>query len=572
MAIEIVAVPNGDDVVLAWRTGKVAGCLGYAVERQPKGGSAQYIETELPFQGQPKPATGERRPSTVWPIQRFVWTDHVAPTETQIRYRVRAVKGTWDKPKAVAASEASKWTPWVTCATESTPGYHLYPNRGIVASPWVERQMEELKKAASDPNTSEAKLLQAAISTPRTPLRERLAGQVLSAIRAQFAKAASAGEELHVALYELRDRELTDLLCATGARAHVILANGAFDSKDPDPNSSAAKDLKAAGVDLQRRMVKPGHYAHNKFIVFGEPGHGRVWTGSTNWTPSGLCTQANHGVLVDDPDLADAYLGYWGRLHDAKSGYPKQLKAGDSQPGQATANGTVSTRAWFTPVPAQADLTDARALIRGAQEGALFLMFRPGDTDTLIDDIKALHGQGRFIRGVVNQGFLGPNSAPAIEFFNKSAKADHGDPELLLPDRLKGPVGPFDTEPAVQGVLIHSKTVVLDPFGDHPVVITGSHNLGTKASGKNDDNLLIVEGAPGLAREFAVYIMNVYDQYRWRYEKGLREKVPAPAPAKPKGKATSNHWDGLQTTAAWQNDSYLKKSAVEVAFWFGGRA
>ncbi len=46
--------------------------------------------------------------------------------------------------------------------------------------------------------------------------------------------------------------------------------------------------------------------------------------------------------------------------------------------------------------------------------------------------------------------------------------------------------------------------------------MTGSHNMGPKASGKNDDNLnLIFDGA--LAKEYAVNIMAIYDHYRWRY-------------------------------------------------------
>ena len=43
-------------------------------------------------------------------------------------------------------------------------------------------------------------------------------------------------------------------------------------------------------------------------------------------------------------------------------------------------------------------------------------------------------------------------------------------------------------------VNIHSKVIVIDPFGQHPVLMTGSHNLGYKASTENDDNLVIIEG------------------------------------------------------------------------------
>ena len=561
-AIKIVARPNGDDVVLAWRTERIDNCIGFALERQVRGKEAEYLETELPFAGQ-EATKGERRPCTQWPIQRFVWTDHLAPHKVDLKYRVRPVYGTPDSPTPAKAAEASAWTSWIRCETMSTPGYSLFPNRGIGASQWVEDEIEELR--AATPGVSDASLLSTAISTTGSRLRERLAGPVLGAIRAQFALAANRNEDIYAALYELRDDELIDLLCTAGSRAHVVLANGAFSKEDPDPNADAAKRLRNAHVDVTRRIVGAGHFAHNKFVVFGAGDQRRVWTGSTNWTPSGLCTQANHAVLVEDPVLADAYVAYWNRIRSSLDGYPASFKAANAVPGRGT-EGAIETRAWFTPVPKQVDMEDARALIRGAQHGALFLMFRPGDSETLIDEIKALNGKGKFIRGVANQNFLGKQSAPTIDFFNKSAKALEVNPSILLPARLSAAVGALDKEVAASGVLIHSKIVVLDPFGDHPVVMTGSHNLGTKASAKNDDNLLIIENAPGLAQEFAVYIMNTYDHYRWRYEKALREKPGVQGVAgsmPPAGK-----WKGLIPSDKWQNASYLKKSAKEVSFWF----
>jgi phosphatidylserine/phosphatidylglycerophosphate/cardiolipin synthase-like enzyme len=39
-----------------------------------------------------------------------------------------------------------------------------------------------------------------------------------------------------------------------------------------------------------------------------------VLTGSTNWTTSGLCTQLNNVLIVEDPDIAARYLDQWGKL------------------------------------------------------------------------------------------------------------------------------------------------------------------------------------------------------------------------------------------------------------------
>jgi phosphatidylserine/phosphatidylglycerophosphate/cardiolipin synthase-like enzyme len=64
--------------------------------------------------------------------------------------------------------------------------------------------------------------------------------------------------------------------------------------------------------------------------------------------------------------------------------------------------------------------------------------------------------------------------------------------------------------------MVHSKVVVIDPFGRHPVVMTGSLNMGPKASAVNDENLLIIEGNGALASQYATKIMEIYNQYQWR--------------------------------------------------------
>lgn len=573
MTIDVVVRANIDGVVIARRTpGKIEGCLGFAIERDVEGDAVKSVvlDTQLPFMGQAAAPAGTTKPSTTWPIQRFVWTDYEAPETTAVRYRIRPVGGSPETTEPFADEACSAWSdPVIRRATESSPGYALYPNRGVVAAPWIEKRVKVLQHAAGKPRPSGWSIVQREIADPNSSLRADLAGPVLAALRDEFARAERDGESIHLALFELRDRELIDLIKAAGPRAHVILANGSFDTDDPDPNSQAADELTADGIDLRRRMVSSGHYAHNKFAVFSKgDGPERVWTGSTNWTPTGLCTQSNHAVLVSDATLARSYRDYWERLAESGSGYPPKLADDDTT---ATSPGQSDTRAWFAPVKHYVDLDDAGALIDGAQQGALFLMFRPGNDHTLVDNLERLHTRGLFIRGVVNRGFLGQdNTAPAIDFFNASATAQHVDPDLVLPDRLSETVGTLDPEVGVQGVLIHSKVVVIDPFGNDPVIITGSHNFGQKASAHNDDNLLIIRGQKNLAAEFAVYIMNVYDHYKWRYSLGLRrkhdDKPPVAAIAK---SATHHNWYGLIPGDRWQTPHYLARAALQASFWFG---
>jgi len=93
--------------------------------------------------------------------------------------------------------------------------------------------------------------------------------------------------------------------------------------------------------------------------------------------------------------------------------------------------------------------------------------------------------------------------------------------------------------------------------------MTGSHNLGTKASGTNDENFLIIRDAPGLASAYATNIMAVYNQYRWRFNRV--HQVP------------STSFDGLKDNEFWQPwlwtgaKSQASKATKlrEMDFWVG---
>ena len=59
--------------------------------------------------------------------------------------------------------------------------------------------------------------------------------------------------------------------------------------------------------------------------------------------------------------------------------------------------------------------------------------------------------------------------------------------DALVPRNIKTQFHEWEKELlGASMVNIHSKVIVLDPFGENPVVMTGSHNLGYKASQKND--------------------------------------------------------------------------------------
>jgi Phosphatidylserine/phosphatidylglycerophosphate/cardiolipin synthases and related enzymes len=91
--------------------------------------------------------------------------------------------------------------------------------------------------------------------------------------------------------------------------------------------------------------------------------------------------------------------------------------------------------------------------------------------------------------------------------------------------------------------IIHDKVVVIDPFSDDCAVITGSHNLGHKASFNNDENLVIIRGNRKLAAAYASHVLDVYDHFAWRVaQQDPRQKGDGFLKVKP------DDWQGSTST------------------------
>ena len=190
------------------------------------------------------------------------------------------------------------------------------------------------------------------IAKPGTPLRNALSGLLRPQLLALLDDVKKNNGEIYAALYELNDPELIARLQALGQKCHLILANGAFKPPANDENKAVRAQLHGK-VDLHDRLVSSGHFAHNKFVVAcdsaGKPQ--RVLSGSTNWTVTGLCTQANNGILVDDADLGAFFINEWNLLKAAGNGYPASLMQANSTSKSFTVDGGTITQ-WFAPTSA----------------------------------------------------------------------------------------------------------------------------------------------------------------------------------------------------------------------------
>ncbi len=298
-----------------------------------------------------------------------------------------------------------------------------------------------------------------------------------------------------------------------------------------------------------------------------------VWTGSTNWTITGLCTQSNNALLVENGELANWYLSEWQVLVDAGNDYPAALfNQNDQTRTAALGSDATSSQVWFAPVRNTVDLASARERINGAREGILFLMFNPGPAGTLLNDIverttpgSATYDPNLHVHGVLNQD-PSTTAHPIVGLFHRGDLTE-ADIDVVLPAAVDSDFAFWLKELSYSLVMVHSKCIVLDPFGTKPAVMTGSHNMGPKASGQNDDNLLIVDNSPKLAEAYAVYIMGVYNQYRWRYYQ--REAAKGTVPATGAQSEAAPTWAGLADDDAWQTKYFNASSPEqrELNFW-----
>jgi phospholipase D-like protein len=565
MTIKLQCLANCDDVLLTWQVtdpadGSIPGCLGFAVEIKDQTGKVEALSNLKGFAAD-QPQTGQTQPTTTWPLQTYEWIDHSILVGNQVQFQVTAMMGT---PGNLTRGETSGWSGVQTLTTAIDAKTSVFFNRGVILSQFVTR-------FAKQNNLTTTKALKAALGNEVTsPIMQFLCGELGKAIRGILKQAqADPKIEIYCALFELDLPDLIDGLIALGNRAHVVLSNGSVAKAGGDENSAAAAQLQGK-VDLHRRMVAPKGLGHNKFAVVcmnGQPFG--VWTGSTNWTLTGLHTQINNGIAVEDAALAQAYLDHWHALVAAGDAFTSPLKSGDANAqGPFPLVAPQQARAWFSPQAAGtpgvggADIEDLMALVNAAKQGILFIMFMPGQ-EPLTSILKRQEG-GLYVRGVVSTLPTGTKDKPSGTFQIMNGKDfKQYSLDVIQPQGAQA-VGDFLAEFSRQQFLTgigfaitHSKVIVIDPFGDKPVLVTGSHNLSVSASEKNDENLLIIENCPELARAYAVNCMSVYKTYRW------------PAYQHDAQNANAKDDGYLAITDAWQTTALNADTLADLKFWLG---
>ena len=574
------AFANNEVALLAWSIDEaIADCLGFDITRiYPESGEEQPLAAWVPFRGQTN--TGMQAQSTrVWPIQKMSWRDLTLrkrrdrlsrrPDEVTVRYRVRAV-GRFKPgmepvpvdPKAPKYDGAPIPLGYMgegalTNTVRVTQHYGAMRatfTNGILSAQWLRRALKE-KGEELTPKT-----ITAHISTPNDEIRGYLTGDVLAMLQELLHRTElEPGSRLKMAIYELWDEDLVELIAARRDVIDLILSNSSKGHQDShwDSGNHLMRELLTdlMGDHKTDRMFNNGHIGHNKFVVFEDASGApkAVLTGSTNWTPTGLAGQSNNAMLIENDVIAAAYLDYWNDLkadtasftspnplYDSASNVQGEAlrKANAAKRVETTLTDGTNLVLWRAPNThaktkkagaAPADLAEVYSLIDKARDAIFFAVFLPsqsGKTSVIEEAIRiGASRQDLIVYGAVSDVMAMPNYVPPVhgagphEKPTQPAIYNNGEIHVVRAVALNKDdvVGGFESELLTVGkAIIHDKIVVIDPLSPDCTVILGSHNLGFKASYENDENLMIIRSNQTLAQAYMTHVLDVYDHYRFR--------------------------------------------------------
>ena len=280
------------------------GLKGFAFRRETVGAGgtgAEFLRSQKVFKSvvpDPKNAHDPADPSKParfftdkFPVQSFLWGDYAASPGTLYRFVVQPMYG---DPGALTTDPRDEITFEITTEKEWRAGetHGVWFNRGAIASQYFAEEFGN--KPPQD------------INNPGDPEVIWLSRGLLEACLG-YINETVPGDALRVAAYEFTYPPILNALKALidGGIDVQIVYHDTIDPKTgaDGPNETA---MRAAGLPIndQEKTYRRSKtkIPHNKFIVRLKGGTDpvEVWTGSTNFTPSGFLGQTNVGHRVAD--------------------------------------------------------------------------------------------------------------------------------------------------------------------------------------------------------------------------------------------------------------------------------
>lgn len=521
--ISVHAIPGTHTILFGMDATEEArrGLLGFALGKRKPSGNISWMNGFKVFEETfPNPAPGTLKPTNEHPIQDFQWSDYNAePAGEAADYVVRPLYGTPAELQAGADIE-------MTVATLNAPGarHHVHFNRGTVPGQAFARQFGN-----TYPTDDEQR-------DPSNPKVKWLSRGLLEAALDFIGRATGPRFELKVAAYEFTYFPFLVALgeaALRGAKVKISVKTGdrrsngdiyqddtsvgnwiaMLDERLKDRLGAVLPSMSRKGLTLYPRTWWSG-IPHNKFMVLEEDGHPiAVWTGSTNFTPSGFLGQSNLAHVIKNETLAQSYARYWEKLAKDPSptefrGFnmgefpdPAPLAADDIRPVFSPRK--EGMLAWYAQQMGQAEKAGFLTAAFGISDeiGAAFT----GTTDILRFVVAENAGRSEKAKAIMKAIEDDRNNIVAMGalLVEKSIKAglegEALDRWFLREERHRRQGNIF---------YIHTKMMMIDPFGPNPRVFSGSANFSAASVTDNDENMLLLSGEP--ASEVAPVLVNEF--------------------------------------------------------------
>jgi phosphatidylserine/phosphatidylglycerophosphate/cardiolipin synthase-like enzyme len=514
--ISVHAIPGTHSVMFGLDADEAArpGLLGFALGRRWSGGIDWMDGFKFFRETLPDPAPGTLKPTTDHPVQDFQWSDYNARPGAVTDYVIRPLYGV---PQAL--THPGDIDLRVGTLNDAVSTHKVHFNMGAVPGQAFARRFGNTyptEAEQDDPENAKVKWLSRGL---------------LEAALAFIARASGPGFELRVGAYEFAYRPILNALRQAALRGATVRVsvhmgyrrqNGSIYQDEtslrnweslleagPDKTPALAA-MERKGLTLHPR-TRFGNIPHNKFIVLLQNGNpAAVWTGSTNFTPSGFLGQSNLAHEIEDPALAAQYSRYWEALvADAPAADMRLALAAMTPDPLGLAAGVQPV---LSPRP-RGMLELYRDRMQAADQAG-FLTAAFGVSAVMAD---AFTGASNTLRMVLAENAGRSASARAImdrieadrdnivamgNYLSARALETQGDMPLdrwfLREERHRKTGNIF---------FIHTKFMLVDPFGD-AFLASGSANFSDASVFENDENMLLMVGdaakavAPIFVNEF----------------------------------------------------------------------
>jgi phosphatidylserine/phosphatidylglycerophosphate/cardiolipin synthase-like enzyme len=489
-------------VLIAWTCDEAycKGLLGFGIKRTDHlNGETIWLRGLKKFD-LPASDEGDSVTTRNHPIQKFHWGDYTAKAGRTYTYEVHGLRGA--KGALVDADSVSVT---VTCEKPEgvgSNGHAVHFNRSAASSQAFARRFPDLPPGeVEDP--------QARIWLSRG-LQESLVA---------FIDQAQPGEGLHLFVYEFDKPEYGEALKAARDRGVSLqILHDAIIKHGKGPSTKSGPLLLKLGLaDAAKGRNSPGlAISHNKFVVLtGTDGAARaVWTGSTNFTDSGVYAQSNVGHAVVGPEPAGTYL-QWHQLvwaDPALSCHDSRLRACELTSIPDMAASPSGTTVVFSPRGSIEAVELCAALVKGADKMVCFTA-----PFQLHDDIEAaLTAAPAQVFGLLNKHNCVEQALYDAPNTSLAAAGALNDKSILEAWQAKM-LAELEAESLHHsGVYIHTKIILIDPLSDHPIVVTGSANFSDNSSKNNDENQLFIFDEPEVTDVYLGEFMRMFDHYYFR--------------------------------------------------------